>query len=205
MAWLNRAPLMLALLLLPLAACTSTTSDVGEGISTPTVSPDDEATQLDGETTEVDGQVRLTVPDGWTVQTAEITGWGAHLATVVPEGTADDALAPNRPHAGFAHIVMMNIRQTNGAEGHVAAQIERDRANTEFYSDIDGLDPVMLGEHAFYGYEGVLTTTNGIEPFQYWYGDAHGDTYKIEIFGEFDADDVPRDLVDVMLNADFLE
>lgn len=201
MAWQKRATAMLALALLSLAACTSST-------------PEDERGRLDGETIEIGGEVRLTLPDGWTVQTAETSGWAAYLATVVPEGTTDDEVGPDRPRADFAHLVLTNIGAWfahdigpgYGPEDFAAEQLEADRANTRWYPDIDERDPVMLGERTFYGYEGILTADGEIKPFQYWYGSVHGSLYKFEIFGD-DAEDaaIPQDLVDVMLHAEFID
>lgn len=153
---------------------------------------------------EIDNQVRLHIPEGWEAQTGDFPGLGVFVATLVPEGTEPDALMPGRDRVDFAHLTLKNIGVTNGAEAYVDAQQARDSSNSDYYSDIAGLDPVEIDGKTFFGYEGTLSSNGRVGPIQYWYGEAGSDTYKFEIYGETDSD-IPQELIDAMRAVEFLD
>lgn len=184
-----------AAMLLSLVAC-----DSGEPIDDETTTVD---VQLEGEAMDIDNQVRLHIPDGWEVQTGDFPGLGVYVATIVPDGTQRDALMPGNERVDFAYLALMNIGGTGDVADHSAAQMGRDSENTEYYSNIRGLDPVDIDKRTFYGYEGTLTSNGRVGPIQYWYGEADGDTYKFEIHGETDGE-IPQELITAMKTAEFI-
>lgn len=201
---LSKAWMASGIVLLALAACTG--SDHPEDTDTPSASqtPTAEQTQepIQGETVEIENQLRMQVPDGWTALTDNIPGLDIYLLMIVPADTDLAELEPSAGRPDFAYLTVMDLgKAKNGAERFAAASMEADAEN-KAYSDLVQLDPVQANETTFYGYEGKVIIAGVETPFQYWHADANGVTYKIQIHADIQGN-LPQDLVDAFTSIDF--
>lgn len=188
-----------AVLLLALSACTGNTSEY----PSPTTTQSQSQEPIQGETVEIDRQLRMQVPDGWTALTDNIPGLDIYILMVVPADTDLAELEPGTDRPDFAYLTVANLGPTrNGAESYSAAVMESDAENTSSYSDIVALDPVEVDDTTFYGYEGTLIQNGTEAPFQYWHADANDATYKVAIHADADGE-FPQDLTDAFKSIDF--
>ena len=202
---LSRAVAVSSFVLLVLTACTG--SEAYEETETPTSSqsPPAEQTQepIQGETLEIQHQLRMQIPDGWTALTENIPGLDLYILMVVPEHLGREGLEPESGLPDYAHLTVMDLGKTrNEAERYSAATMERDAENSSSYSDVTELEPRQIGDTTFYGYEGMLTKGGEATPFQYWHADANDVTFKVAIHADINGD-IPAELEDAFNSLDF--